>query len=106
MAEKRFTLQVVGNVRDCRTEAEIYFEGSENPWAVVYEEDSGWKSDVIGDQAPDNAPTEEAVVTAIKCLSHYPNRRGADAPEGLSAAGLSLWLMVKEDGTAMGMPVS
>jgi hypothetical protein len=36
-------------------------------------------------------------------LLEYVNRRGENQPEGLTAAGLSLWRMEKADGTALGI---
>ncbi|MEE8371200.1 MAG: hypothetical protein V3R73_03560, partial [Sphingomonadales bacterium] len=47
-----------------------------------------------------------ALALARKTLQRYVNRRGEDPPEGLTAAGFSLWLMEMDDGTAMGQRIS
>jgi hypothetical protein len=43
-----------------------------------------------------------AVEKARERLAAYVNRLGDGSPDGLTAAGLSLWLLEKADGTAMG----
>jgi hypothetical protein len=37
-------------------------------------------------------------------MEAYVNRKGADAPEGMNRGEMALWLMLKDDGTAMGIP--
>jgi hypothetical protein len=102
MNSPSFSIQVLGNVQTCRTEAEISFAGTAEPWAVVWEEASGWQSETFGPVPVSEALAEQAIEAARRRLSQYVNRRGENPPPGLSAAGLSLWLMAKADGTALG----
>lgn len=46
-----------------------------------------------------------ALARARETLAQYVNRRGDNPPGGLTAAGLSLWLMEMSDGTAMARPI-
>jgi hypothetical protein len=46
---------------------------------------------------------QTAIENAKESLSHYVNRRGENPPENATWGAISLWLMVKDDGTAMGM---
>jgi hypothetical protein len=105
MSSQRFSIQIMGNVQTCRTEAEISFPGSTEPWAVVWEEASGWQAETFGPAPVSEALAKEAVEAARLRLSQYIHRRGENPPAGLSAPGLSLWLMAKADGTAMGRPL-
>ena len=104
MSSKPFSIQVLGNVQTCRTEAEISFPGAAEPWAVVWEEVSGWQSEIFGPSPVSEALAKQAIEAARLRLSQYINRRGENPPAGLSSPGLSLWLMAKADGTAMGRP--
>src|SRR4051812_12876714 len=70
--------------------------------ASIYETRDGWKIDLY--QSPRGLDLDGllgAVASAKERLSEYPNRRGDDPPEGLSAPGLSLWLTEKADGTTL-----
>lgn len=104
MNSKPFAIEIVGNVHTCRTEAEISFLGSIEPWAVVWEEASGWQSETFGPAPVSEALAKQALEAARIRLSQYINRRGEKPPPGLSASGLSLWLMARADGTTMGRP--
>jgi hypothetical protein len=102
-----FSILILGNVEECRTEAEVYIEGRQanrEPWAVVYETQAGWGVDFLTEVTvePSKEVAETALAAAQEALSAYVNRRGENPPPGLSAAGLSLWLMEKGDGTALG----
>lgn len=67
----------------------------------------GWHVDRLGSVSADEGQALDASIAEAKeRLSHYVNRLGEDVPVGLTQAGLSLWLMQKDDGTAMGMPIS
>jgi hypothetical protein len=104
----RFRLVVVGNVQLCRTEAEVYLIGlsGERLIGVAYETSQGWKLDPVEwavGLSPESAAA--ALAAAQERLKGYVNRRGDSPPPGLSAAGLSLWLMEKTDGTAMGTSI-
>jgi hypothetical protein len=91
---------IAGNVDACRAEAEIA-DGSGNTVAIVYEDSNGWHTEVIDKQSSHNFSA--LIENAKETLSHYVNRRGDNVPSELRTCGaLSLWLMAKDDGTAMG----
>ena len=97
-----FQIQIFAGVQDPYTSAEVLY--GEEIIAIVYERPSGWKVDLF--QSPRELDLDEflkAIGAAKERLQEYVNRRGEDQPEGLSAAGLSLWLLEKADGTAMGI---
>ena len=98
-----YSVTIIGNVERCRTEAEISVsEGA--VFAVVYETLDGWHTDTLVEQLSQAATDfQTAVENAKESLSHYVNRRGENPPENVSWGAFSLWLMVKDDGTAMGM---
>ncbi len=92
-----FELTILGNVDSGRTECEI--SAADGVVAVVYEDCSGWRVEKQLQIATEDAQTfDEAVVAAKQALSRYVNRTGKNPAEGLSGAGLSLWLMTKADG--------
>ena len=98
-----YSVTILGNVEQCRTEAEIS-DGDGAVLAVVYETSDGWRTDILVkylNQATDDFQT--AVENAKETLSHYVNRRGENPPENATWGAFSLWLMVKDDGTSMGM---
>ena len=73
---------------------------------TVYDSEEGWCVDYYSDSLNKEDEKLDAVIEAAKeDLSHYVNRLGHDPPEGISAVGLSLWLMLKDDGSALGKPV-
>ena len=98
-----FETIIIGNPETCRAEAEIPDESGSRV-VIVYEDSSGWHTEIFGDwakQAPSSFNT--LIDSAREVLSHYVNRRGDNVPSELTAVGaLSLWLMVKDDGTAKG----
>jgi hypothetical protein len=103
-----FSINFLGNVSDCRTEAEISLRhppsDADPLCAVVYEGISGPVVDWFGHAGESKSPALVAAVEDAKLgLLNYVNRRGLNPPEGLSRAGLSLWLLEKVDGTAMGV---
>lgn len=102
-------ITVLGNVNNRRTEAEILWRTDtvEECVAIVFETRDGWQLDVHNQQRADTLGTaiEAAVTKAQKRLSDYVNRLGDNIPDGLTAAGLSLWLLEKSDGDAMGAPL-
>jgi hypothetical protein len=70
--------------------------------ASVSERPDGWKIDLY--QSPrglDLGGLLGAIASAKERLGEYPNRRGVSPPEGLTAAGLSLWLTEKTDGSTL-----
>ncbi len=99
-------ISILGNVVERRTEAEIYWvsDATEELIAVLYDTPEGWKTEVtsptlVAEAGPDFI---QAVEEARQRLSEYVNRRGDGEPDGLTSAGLSLWLLDKADGTSMG----
>jgi hypothetical protein len=97
-----YSVTVLGNVEECRTEAEVSRDGQLA--AVVYEGSDGWHTEIISSQLTQpQSDFDAAVNTARETLSHYVNRLGTNPPHNLARGGLSLWLMMKDDGTAMGI---
>lgn len=98
-----YSMTIAGNVEQCRTEAEISNESGRRV-AIVYEDSDGWHTDILEPellQLPDDLQT---VIRNVKeNLYHYVNRRGENAPENTTWGAFALWLMVKDDGTAMGV---
>jgi hypothetical protein len=95
-----FQIQLFFPVDDPVACAEILY-GDEYV-ANVYEKPDGWKIDLY--QSPRGLDLDEllrVVAAAKERLSGYVNRRGENRPEGLTAAGLSLWLTEKADGTTL-----
>jgi hypothetical protein len=95
-----FRVQVVGNVQTRRAEAEITAQESGDTVAAVWESAEGWHIELLAGEHPLDA-FNAAVVEAKSRLTHYVNRRGENPPKDLTPAGLSLWLMLKDDGPAM-----
>jgi hypothetical protein len=100
-----YSVTIVGNVEQCRTEAEIS-DGEGVTVAVVYEASDGWHTDILEEHRNQATSDFKTIIdNAKESLSHYVNRRGENAPENASWGAFSLWLMIKDDGTAMGMSV-
>lgn len=104
-----FTIQFIGNVEACRTEARILrpsAQPSDVPVAVVYETARGFVVSYPGAATPGPAPPglEAAIAEARAELLHYINRKGEPRPEGITRPGLAVWLMERDDETVMGMP--
>jgi hypothetical protein len=106
----QYEIQIFGNAERCRTEAGILAGLADGPLtevATVFETADGWEMQSFDDRLINElgAVFDAAVEEAKERLRHYVNRTGENVPEGLSPAGLSFWLMEKDDGTAMGKPV-
>lgn len=98
-----FSKIILGNVDECRTECEISDETA-TAVAVVYESHEGWHVNVLRPLRDEDLESFDATVAAAKqSLSHYVNRMGNNRPEDTTASALSLWLMLKDDGTALGI---
>jgi hypothetical protein len=97
-----FETIIVGNPTKCRTEAEISDE-SGNRVAIVYEDSNGWHTETFGVWVKHVPSNFNALMESAKeRLSHFVNRRGDNPPgESTTAGALSLWLMLKDDGTTM-----
>ena len=101
-----FFITVLGNVDECRTDCEISDETAATV-AVVYEAHDDWHVNVLkGVRAEELDDFNASVAAAKQGLSHYVNRMGSNPPEGLTVGSLSLWLMEKDDGTALGLKLS
>ncbi|MGC1414603.1 MAG: hypothetical protein WA817_04935 [Candidatus Acidiferrum sp.] len=97
-----FETVIVGNVDTCRTEAEIADETGARV-AIVYEDLDGWHTELVDRRAELSISDFNVLVeNAKEVLSHYVNRRGENVPDEITSGALSLWLMLKDDGTAMG----
>lgn len=98
-----YSITLIGNVDECRAECEISDE-NDTIVAVVYEADDGWHLETLKPVQAEELDDFNATVAAAKQnLSLHVNRLGANPPEGLTAAGVSLWLMEKGDGSALGI---
>ena len=98
-----FSKVILGNVDECRTECEIS-DAAFNTVAVVYESRDGWRVNVLKALRDEELETfNETVAAAKQALSRYVNRIGTSPPEDLTVGALSLWLMQKDDGTALGI---
>jgi len=96
-----FSKTVFGNVDECRTECEIS-DDTGTVVAIVYETHNGWRVDVLTEpKHEDLAAFIDSVEAAKQSLSQYVNRMGINPPPEATAGGLSLWLMQRDDGTAL-----
>jgi hypothetical protein len=96
-----FEIIIVGNPATRRTEAEIA-DASGNRVAIVYEDVSGWHTEILEYGVKESPSKLSAPIeNAKEVLSHYVNRRGDNVPEDLTTVGaLSLWLLKKAGGIA------
>jgi hypothetical protein len=100
-----FETIILGNVEECRTECEIR-DDTRTMVAAVYETDKGWHINLLRSLADEELEAfNVAVIAAKQRLSHYINRMGRNPPEGTTVGVLSLWLMQKDDGTALGIHI-
>ena len=97
-----YSVTIIGNVEHCRTEAEIS-DGEGTLLSVVHETSNGWHTDFLVEQVNHDPDFQAAVEHAKESLSPYVNRRGEKPPENATRVALSLWLMLKDDGTATGV---
>lgn len=101
--QKKFSYQILGNADTCRTEAKISF--GNDLCALLYDTTDGWKTEYFSSASKDTLGLSAAVASAKAELQNYVNRRGENPPPELTVAGMSLWLMEKADGTAMGVKI-
>ena len=96
-----YSVTIIGTVEQCRTEAEItHSQGAVT--AIVYETAVEWHTDVLVEPLNQVAcDFQAAVEDARESLSHYVNRRGENPPENATRGAFALWLMVKDDRTAV-----
>jgi len=101
-----YEIIIAGNVEMLRTDAEIA-EESGRRIAIVYEGADGWHTETLDGRVEESQTFLAAIEAARDKLSHYVNRRGENLPSELKTrASLALWLMIKDDGTAMGKKLS
>ena len=99
---KMFETIIAGNLDACRTEAEIADDAGVRV-AIVYEDPDGWHTEILDQRQELSSSAFNALIeNAKETLSHYVNRRGENVPSEMTIGALALWLMVKDDGTAMG----
>jgi len=94
---------LVGNIENCRLEAEVSNDRGE-VIAVIYEDPFGWRVEEI-ETSPGKIPSEFVEHVKAK-MQRYVNRIGSNPPEECTRGELALWLMAKDDGTAMGISYS
>ena len=76
-----YSVTILGNVEQCRTEAEIS-DSEGTLLAVVYQTSDGWHTDVLVEQLNQTATDfQTAVENAKESLSHYVHRRGENPTE-------------------------
>ncbi len=106
----QYTVAVLGDVQQCRTQAEVsrvLTDGSSHLIASVCETTSGWQIEIHDENSTKELGNlfDAAIRDAKARLQHYVNRFGENPPDGLTLAGLSFWLLEKDDGTAMGKQI-
>jgi hypothetical protein len=79
---------LAGNIEAGRLEAEVRDE-QYDLIAIVYEDNDGWH---IEQQGADRIP-DDLLKKIKEDLGSRPNRKGNDAPEGMSRGEYSLWLL-------------
>ncbi len=99
-----YALTICGNAITGRTEVDILIKdanGASQEVARVYRAEGDWVVEVV-DEAPDRSPDPDfdaAVARAKQLLEEYPDQHDEAPPPGLSAAGLSAWLLERKDRT-------
>jgi len=99
--DERFTMEVVANTRDCRTEARIFVSDDPDyeypePFAIIFETPHGWGSELPTYRDEAEVPwklLEEALEESADLLTSYPNRIGENTPAGLDSVDLERWLL-------------
>jgi len=104
-----FSIEFCANVEACRAEAKISgpsAQSGDGLVAVVYETCRGFAVSYFGAALgnPMLPGLEAAIAEARAELLHYINRRGDKRPEGITRAGLRLWLTERDDETVIGIP--
>ena len=97
-----YGLTTVGNPDDGFTSVEIELNGEYA--GRVFELDSGWYINLPMIERLSEPECIEAVAAAKARLLHYVNRKGGTFPTDATRAGVSLWLMQRDDGGPFTMP--
>ena len=92
-----YRFEIAGIVDDGFTSAHINDE-SGNQVARVFELTNGWFVETNALERLQDPVLMHAVLAGRDELLHYVNRKGGVCPEGSSRAGISLWLMQRDDG--------
>ena len=105
-----FSIEYCANVEACRTEAKILIpaaSANDALVALVYDTFQGFVVSYLGPALRNRAlpGLDAAIAEARRELLHYLHRRGEQRPEGITRAGLSLWLTERDDETVIGIPV-
>ena len=103
-----FSIDYCANVESCRTEARILAPAAvatDALVALVYETSQGFVVNYLGPALRNRAlpGLDAAIAEARRELLHYIHRRGEQRPEGITRAGLSLWLTERDDETVIGI---
>ena len=104
-----FSIEYCANVEACRTEAKVLAPAApanEALVALVFDSPQGFVVNYLGAALRNRAlpGLDAAIAEARRELLHYINRRGEHRPQGITRAGLSLWLTERDDETVIGIP--
>jgi hypothetical protein len=97
-----FQMTVTGSPNDGFTAVEI--ESGNELIARVFELGAGWYVELSEPEKLLDSEVVRAVLAAKERLLPYVNRTGDGMPDGLTAAGASLWLMQRDDGHSLSDP--
>lgn len=100
----QYSIILCSNVMRDRLEVEIQKnrrDGRPREVALVYKTSGGWGIDYADDAFANarDAEFDAVVARARELLQEYKDRNDEEPPEGLTAAGMSAWLM-EENGDA------
>lgn len=93
----KYEFQIMGIVDDGFASAEISEQGSDS-LVRVFELERGWYVECDQLERLREPELLDAVLRARDELLHYVNRKGGEPPPDSTRAGLSLWLMQRDDG--------
>ena len=92
-----YEVVIAGIVDDGFTSAVINDQSGKQV-ARVFELSSGWFVETDALERLQDPVLMQAVLAGRNELLHYVNRKGGVFPEGSTRAGISLWLMERDDG--------
>ena len=96
---KPYSFVIAGRPDEGFTSAEIFADAGQQDLAGrVFELESGWYVELAEPERLRDPALVEAVIEAKAELLHYVNRKGGVFPDDATAAGISLWLMQRDDG--------
>jgi len=103
-------ITITGSHLDGFTAAELWCITQDDRYSLgrVFEQEDGWHYDLLSSVAELGISHDRFIMEierAKEALRSYVNRKGANPPTDLSPAEFSLWLMMKEDGTALGQRI-